>query len=444
MKLTTGSLEDHIREIAIPASVGFFFNTMLNVVDTFFAGLVSTEAIASLSISFPVFFMVISIVQGLSTAASTLISNAVGAGDEKKAEHVSAQILTYALFSYIFVCILGLYTSGPIFKLLGATGAYLVMAKSYMDVIFIGSIFFIMAFSANSILYAHGKSKYIRNYLIFAFFLNAVLNPWFLFGGLGIPAMGLKGIALATVVSMLCGCIYIFYIVIAKGYLIIVSWKDFIPQRAVFEEITEQSIPTVLNLLTVGIGIFVITYYIKNFGEAAVAAYGIGMRIEQIFLLPSIGLTVATLNIIGQNNGAGQMGRVKETLEINLRYGGWIACFGLLVMSLLAKPLYLVFSRSEEVIAIGIPYLHVAALTLGAYIIVAINTSAMQAMKKPKYALIIGLLRQIIVPGIVFTVLIKYFHSSVISIWWSIFAITWGAAIGTIVIANSIIKKKMQ
>jgi putative MATE family efflux protein len=444
MDLTTGSIKDHIREIGLPASIGFFFNTMFNVVDTFFAGLVSTEAVAALSLSFPVFFIILAVVQGLSSGASALISNAIGAKNEKEAEHIAAQILTFGVFCYGLLSVVGLYVSTPIFELLGAKGQYLEMVRAYMDVIFIGSLFFILAYTANSILYAHGKSRYIRNFLIFGFFLNAALNPWFLFGGFGIPAMGLKGIALATVVTMICGSIYIFYKVIQEGYLKIVSWRDFIPQKAAFWNIAKQSLPSSLNMMTVGTGIFVITYFVKNFGEAAIAAYGIGMRIEQITLLPSIGLTIATLSIVGQNNGAGKIDRVEEAIRLNLYYGGWIACFGLIFMTLFAKPLYLIFTRNEEVLNVGIPYLHVAAFTCGAYILLTIHIAALQGIKKPHYALIFSFLRQIIAPICIFSFLINRLHEGIISIWWSIFTITWSAAFATMFVTRHLIKKRKE
>lgn len=442
MDLTTGSLDKHIREIGVPVSIGFFFNTMFNVVDTFFAGLVSTQAIAALSLSFPIFFWLAAFVQGLSSGGSALISNAIGAKNEKEAEHIASQIISFAVFCYLFIVIVGLYGSPTAFKLLGAENGYLEMATSYMDVIFIGSLFFILVYAANSILYAHGKSRYIRNFLVAGFFLNAALNPWFLFGGLGVPAMGLKGIALATVATMFCGFLYIFRVVIKEGYLKIVSWKDFIPQKSAFLSIAHQSIPSTLSIMTVGLGIFVIIYFIKNFGEAAVASYGIGMRIEQIVLLPTVGLTVATLSIVGQNNGAGKFERIEDTLRLSVRYGVWMACCGLLFMSLFAKPLYLIFTRDEEVLKIGIPYLHIAAFTCGAYILLGIHLAALQGIKKPFYALIIGLMRQIILPSCVFALLIEYLHRGLLSIWWSIFVITWSAAIATIFVTQYLIKKK--
>lgn len=442
MDLTKGDISKHVKDIAIPASIGFFFSTMLNVVDTYFAGWISTEALAALTISFPVFFIILAFVQGLSTGASALISNALGSGDEKLVERISAQVLSFGFISYLIVAPFGIYVSGPLFSLLGADGGYLFMAMEYMNVIFIGSIFFMLLYAANSILLAHGNSKVLKNFLIGSFFLNAALNPWFLFGGFGVPAMGIKGIALATVVTMLVGFLYVLYKVIQYGYFRLATWNDFIPKSQAFMEIAHQSFPASLNMMTIGIGIFVINYFIKDFGHEAVAAYGIGTRIEQLTLLPTIGLTIASLTIIGQNNGAKFYERIKQTLSITLRYGFFITFFGFFLMMFFPEALFRIFTQNPEVLSVGNSYLRIAAITSWAYMILAIYISTLQGMKYPSYAFIIGCARQIIVPVIVFYLLTKVFNEGLNSIWWSISLITWVAALITIFYTRIVIQQK--
>lgn len=444
MNLTNGEISKHVQDIAIPASLGFFFNTMFNIADTYFAGWISTQALAALSVSFPVFFIILAFVQGLATGSSALISNALGSKDEKSVEQLSAQVLSYGLMCYLLITPFGLVVSRPVFEMLGAKGDYLHMATEYMDVIFIGSLFFTLLYAANSILLAHGNSKIMRNFMIGGFFLNAALDPWFMLGGYGLPAMGLRGIALATVFVMFLGCVYVNYQVYKRGYYKEIELRDFIPRGDVFLRITKQSLPASLNYMTIGLGIFVITYFIKDFGEAAVAAYGIGTRIEQIFLLPTIGLTVATLAIIGQNHGAKYFHRIEETIHTSLKYGMAIMTVGALVMYFFPKELYSLFTKDEKVLEIGTSYLKVAALTSWSYMLLGIYISALQGMKKPAFAFLIGSWRQIIVPIFIFTLMTKVYHFGLISIWWSIFTITWISAIISVVYCQSVIKKKIN
>ncbi len=444
MDLTRGKVEEHIKMIAVPASLGFFFNTMFNVVDTYFAGWLSTEALAALTISFPVFFLIIASVQGISTGASALISNSLGEKNEKGAERISAQVFAFAFFTYLIVAPFGVFVSPVLFTLLGADGELLDMAVSYMRVIFAGSFFLLMLYAANSILIARGNSIVLRNYLMGAFCLNIFLNPWFLYGGYGVPPLGIKGIALATVVAMGCGFFYVFYQVWSSGFLRFARAKDFLPNGRILLEIAKQSIPASLNMMTIGMGIFVITFFIKNFGKTAVAAYGIGMRIEQIALLPTIGLTIASLAIIGQNNGAGLIARIEETFNINLKYGIYIVLLGCLLMVAIPEQLVEFFTNDKEVVSMGSKYLRIAALTECAYVILSISISALQGMKHPFYAFWVGLFRQIIVPVIVFYCVIHCFGLGLESLWWSIFLITWSAALISLWYIRKIIKEKKR
>jgi putative MATE family efflux protein len=431
MDLTTGKITDHLRHIAIPASIGFFFNTMYNVVDTLFAGFISTEAIAALSISFPVFFIMIAFVTGLSTGASTLISNSLGQGNFREIRKITAQIFAFAVVTYIFVAPICLLVSPYLFQLLGAHGQYLDMAVSFMNIIFIGSFFFILLYSANSILLSHGNSRVMRNYLIGGFFLNTALDPWFLFGGMGLPAMGLAGIASATVTVMLVGCVYIFYAIIKDGHMDGITIRDYIPQISYFKAIAKQSLPASFNMMTIGCGIFVITYFVKNFGETAVAAYGICVRIEQIALLPTIGLTMAALSIVGQNNGAGKIERVRETIRQATRYGLLVIGVGAACMFFFPQQLISLFTHDPSVIEIGKGYLRIAAFISGAYVLLAVNVSALQGMKKPMYPMIIGVVRQIVLPLVIFYTMTHIMQFGITSIWYSIFVINWSAAVLT-------------
>src|SRR3989344_5388964 len=137
--LTTGNIQNLVRKIAIPASIGFFFHTMYNVVDTYFAGLIATTALAALSVSFPVFFIIIALSSGVGTGATALIAHALGGKDNLKAKHYAAQAATFSVLVGIGVTIVGLLISPFLFRLLGAEGEYLQIALDYMNIIFYGS-----------------------------------------------------------------------------------------------------------------------------------------------------------------------------------------------------------------------------------------------------------------------------------------------------------------
>ncbi len=438
--LTTAPIPGLVRMIAIPASIGFFFNTMYNVVDTFYAGLVSTTAIAALALSFPVFFVIIAMGSGISTGASALIATELGAGREDQAKRYVSQALGFTVLVSIVLSLIGIAVAPALFRLLGATGAYLDLALAYMDIIFSGAVFFLLTFVLNSTLTAQGDTKTFRNVLIAGFFLNLLLDPWFIYGGLGLPALGLAGVAWATVLIQLLSTLYIGYRAVKSGLLCGRCFNWIVPERKYYAEISRQGFPASLNMMTVAIGIFVITWFVSRYGQAAVAAYGITARVDQLALLPNIGLNIAALTLVGQNRGAGKFSRISETLAVSLRYGIYVATVGAVLTFVLARPLMGVFTRNPDVIAIGVAYLHISVLVYWAYMILYITVSALQGLKKPLFAVWIGFYRQLAAPVLIFYLLAVAAGWGLVGIWWGIFLINWSAVAITYIYARPVMK----
>jgi len=418
-----------IRSLAVPASIGFFFNTMYNVVDTYFAGLVSTTALAALSISFPVYFVIIAFGFGIATGANALIANSLGAGKTEEAQKYSMQSLMFSILISLILMIVGWIFSPSLFRLLGASGEYLQIATSYTNIIFLSSVFFGLTFVINSILNSQGDTKTFRNFLIVGFFLNLVLNPAFMFGWGPLPALGLSGVAWATFFIQIIGVLYMGYRAMGSDIICRGCWGMLMPKLYYFKKISAQSFPASLNMMTVALGIFIITYFIKPFGQAAIAAYGIATRIDQVALLPLIGLNIATLTLVGQNNGAKKFSRVMRTCWLCLRYGAVLAAIATIIVFLIPRQLMYWFSSDPEVIDIGAVYLRISALIYISYMILYIVVSTLQGIKKPMYAIWIGLYRQILMPIIIFPLFISVFAWGLVGIWWGIFFINWSAAI---------------
>ncbi|MFW5734230.1 MAG: MATE family efflux transporter [Oceanidesulfovibrio sp.] len=425
--------------VAVPASVGFFFHTMYNVVDTFFAGHISTEAVAALSLAFPLFFAITSLGNGLGTGATALIGHALGANDEETAQLFSLQALTFGTIASLLLTVLGITASPLLFRILGAKGSYLGLCLEYMNTIFAGSFFFILIYMFNASLNAQGNTQIHRNFLVASFFANCVLNPWFVRGGLGVPAMGVGGIALATVLIQVGGAAYMGFRAWQSGLLRVASWRNFLPRPAPCVEIARQGFPASISIFSIGLGIFVITYFVSRFGEASVAAYGVATRVEQIVLLPTIGLNIATLTIVAQSHGAMLGQRIFDVRNAALKYGAVIMAFGTAVIFFGAETLMSFFTDDPAVVSIGTEYLHISAFALYAYVILFVNVASLQGVKRPMFAVWIGLGRQVVFPVLVFTILVEFFNTGTAGIWWGIFSITWLAALVSMVYANKLL-----
>lgn len=438
--LTQGSIKKHLKDIAIPSSVGYLFHTMFNVTDTFFAGDISTQAIASLSLTFSIFFIIIAIAGGMSQALTALMGNAIG---ERKLEHTK-QIIYHAgilaIFLAITLTILGLVTSPFLMQILGAEGSYLNQALSYINIVLFGSIFFVGVFFTNAMLNSIGNTIAFRNFLVAGFVLNIILDYWLVKGGLGIPALGIKGIAYATIIVEFLGMVYLF-LTLKKTYLL-ESMPEFIFDKGIIFSFFKQGIPPTMNMTLMALGMFIITYFIAPFGQHVVAAYGIAIRIEQIILLPSIGINVAVLSIVSQNNGAGLYARVKETVIFAQKIGLILWGIGILFLLLFGEYCLSLFSSDANVIEAGMSYLYAASTSLYAYMLVFINISLLQGIKKPALLIYLGLFRQLLVPVLVFG-LFSFYNLSLNYYWWGLVSIIWTSAFFIVWYAKNKLEKIM-
>ncbi len=418
-----------IRRIGIPVSIGAFFNTMFNVVDTYYGGLISDEALAALSLSFPIFFIIIALGFGLSSGNAALIGNALGEQNRALAERYAVQGLGLGIVLSFLVTYIGLTFSPFLFSVLGASDRYLAISLSYINPIFYGTVFFVIVQMLNSVLNAVGHTRPNRDFLIFGFLFNLILDPWFIYGGFGLPPLGIMGIALATVLVQALGCLYLSYHVAQTKMM---TWKSLgryiWPQPALISQIARQGFPNIIDLSSISIGFFILTYFVSRFGQGAVAAFGAASRIEQVVMLPLIGVDVATLSLIAQNNGAGFVQRVRDTLHTSIRYGLLLMFIGASLITIFAPQLMSLFSDNLEVISIGIVYIRIRAWTLLPIAFIFVSIAAMRGVKKPLHALILSLFRMVILPAIAVYILVELLGFGLIAIWWTTFVIAFLAA----------------
>ena len=364
----------------------------------YIAGKISPEALAAVAKSWPITFIALAISIGIQAGTQSLISNSVGAKENKIASLYVAQSITFAVIISIFVTIFGLNFSDELLRIMGSSDQSIILTREYLDIIFYGAIIVLVQLSLNGTLNAQGDTKSYRNVLIFSFFLNIILNPLFIFGYGFVPAFGIAGLAIATVVAQFIGLLYLAYKVYCcelKQYL---KPECFIPKFNLLGELLYQTIPVMFSMLLIGVGIFNILYFIGKFGDLATAGYGAALRIEQVFLLPVIGLNTAVLSIGGQNFGAKNFDRLRELYKKALFFGSsFMICAGIIIF-FGAEFLVSLFTDNSEAIKHGAIYLRVAALIGPIYPVFFITTAVFQAVKKPLYSLYLSILRLTALP----------------------------------------------
>ena len=432
---------DLLKKIAIPASTGTLFQTLYNIVDTFFAGKISANALAAIAKSFPLYFIIIATGVGIVSASNALISNSLGAKDDRTASLYVAQSLLYSVIVSILVTIIGLSFSDDLLRFMGSDQETINLATNYLDVIFFATFIFLIQISLNGALNAQGDTKSYRNVLIVSFFLNIGLNPLFIFGLGPIPAFGIAGLAIATVIAQLLGLFYLAYKVYCcelKQYL---SPKCFLPKFDLIKNLTNQSVPMMMNMFMIGLGIYNILFFVSKFGYLAAAGYGSALRIEQILLLPVIGLNTAVLTIAGQNFGAKFFSRVDESYTKAIIVGSSFMILAGVIVFLLADNIVSIFTDNQEAINFGADYLKVAAFIGPVYPVFFITNALFQAIKKPIYTVIITFSRLVLLPFSTMSVVVFVLDGTFKDLFLGLFFINWTFGIVVFLFSKYYMKK---
>ena len=443
MNLIKDPLPSLIKKIAVPASIGTLFQTLFNIVDTFFAGKISPEALSALAKSFPIYFIIIAASVGVTVGGTSLIANSIGEKNKANILNYFGQTIIYGIFLSIIVTVIGLVFASNIFSLMGSSLEVINLGLNYTNVIFSGSIIFISVVALNSLLHAEGDTKTFRNVLILSFFLNISLNPLFIFGYGPIPAMGVTGIGVATIICQIIAFLLLLKKIFNSKSLKEISFKHFYPNMYFLKRILSQSAPISAALFMISIGNFIILAYVSRFGETAVAGYGSATRFEQILLLPVLGLNTAIISIVGQSFGAKNYLRVKHSYYYAIFYGTTIMIIAGLIIFFSADKIVNIFTNNVVVISYGTIYLKISALIFPTYPIYFISNGFFMALKKATYAMNLNIIRNVLLP--VPTILLaNYIGGSFKSFFLSYCLFNWVFAILLLVFVSIYIKNKIN
>lgn len=381
-----------IRRMTIPMIFGMITLMSFNLVDTFFVGLLGTEPLAALSFTFAVTFTVISLAIGLGIGTSAVIAKALGAGkhDEAQADGMVALITSAALV--FMLSQIGYFFSEDIFSLLGAGEYTLPLIDQYMTVWFFGSVFLIMPMIGNSVLRASGDTKMPSVIMGGAGLINAILDPILIFGFGPVPAMGIEGAAYASVIAWGLACIFVIGLLIRRQLI-----ATRVPADTSFLQIANKmlriGIPAAgANMLT-PLAMAVLTAIVAHYGHAAVAAFGVGSRLESIASLVVLALSMTLPPFVSQNFGANRLDRVMQAYKQTLQF---VMAWQLLIYVILVVCsgwISEIFSDDKSVAEVIKLFIWILPLGYGLQGVIILTNSSFNALHRPSNALILSIIR---------------------------------------------------
>lgn len=393
LSLVENPIPQALVRMTTPMILGMAMLFTFSLADTLFISFLGTESLTAISFTFPVTFMVMSLAIGLGIGTSAVIAKYLGKSDFEKAKEASTVTSYLAILCASIIVIIFWVFLDRIFILIGASAEMLVLIRQYMVVWLPGSILIVALINGNSILRACGDTKTPSLLMAASALINVVLDPILIFGIGPFPAMGITGAAVATLVSWVIGFAYLSYLLLFKLELI----SRIIPSYSVIvksgREMLSIGLPAAGANMMTPLAAGVMTAIAATFGESAVAAFGVGSRIEPLATLLILAMSSTLPPLISQNFGAARMDRVAEAYRISISF---IMVWQLLVYGVLAVSaalIALVFSDDPAVISTIKLYIWILPLGYGLQGIIILSNSSLNALHRPFEALYLSAAR---------------------------------------------------
>jgi len=356
--LTIGGITKTILVTAMPMVFALILHTGFNIVDAIYVGRISAEAIAAVSLAWPIMFFVYALAGGVGVGATSLISRYVGAKEIEKADNVAEHALLVGVVLGVVFTVLGLVFGRGLLMLMGAD-SLAELSLSYLNVIFIGIVFMMIFVVGNNIFRGEGDMKTPMIFMTIATVVNIILDPIFIF----VLGMGVKGAAIATIISNFIGCVSVIVGFVIGKSSVKIRPKCFRFDLGIVKKIFTIGIPSSLSQVSMSISLFVLTRIVATFGPYAIAAFGIGFRLDSIAILPTLGLMMALIPIVGQNVGAKKINRAEKsaytTAALAAAFTGFVGLMFILFPSFFVS----LFNSQPEVLRDGALYLRIVGLS---------------------------------------------------------------------------------
>ena len=380
--LTQGSTASAIFRLTLPMIGGIVAVLSVALVDTYYVSKLGTAELAALSFTFPVTLALASLSIGLGAGAASVVSRAVGSGDSKGAQRLSTDSLLLALLIVAAVSSIGYFSVHPLFSLLGASGEVLDLIAQYMHIWYLSMPFLVMPMVANALMRAIGDAVWPSAIMVGTSVVNIVVTPIFVFGWQSIPAYGLRGAAIGTLIAYAFTLLLSLYVVVIREKLVTLALPTLEELQHSWQRVLKVAIPAAAGSMVNPVGVAFVTALLATFGDITVAAFGVATRIESFACIPMLALSAAIGPIAGQNWGAGFKDRVIRALGQCYVFCLLWSAFVAILLWIFAGPVSQVLASSDAVARETRLYLAIVPFSLAGYGIVITTSAAYNSLGK--------------------------------------------------------------
>ncbi|WP_199851605.1 MATE family efflux transporter [Brumimicrobium mesophilum] len=343
--LTEGSILSSLINLSVPIILANALQSMYQLIDTFWLGRLGVNAVAAVSLSFPILFLILSLGAGLTLAGSVIVAQAKGAKNQKNVNYSSSQTVYVIFFLSIILAFITYFTSEPLMKLIGAGPEILSDSVIYFKYSSFGFVFLFMFYVFQSLMRGIGNVWLPMYIVLGTVLLNLVLDPLLIFGYGSFEGMGVAGAAIASVITQGISAVIGLFILFKGKRGIKIKFPQMKWDLTWTKRMFALGIPSSLEMSARAGAMTLLVVLVTSFGSEVVAAYGIGVRVLSLIVIPALGFSIATTTLVGQNIGANQIKRAEKVGDLSAK----IAFLGLTGIGIL------LFIFAEPITAFFVP-----------------------------------------------------------------------------------------
>ena len=395
-KMGTMPVKRLLVTMSLPMIISMLVQALYNIVDSVFVSMINQAALTAVSMAFPIQNLLIAVSAGTCVGVNALLSRSLGERNAKNANLAAVNGLFLAFVSFLFFALFGIFGARIFFESQTDNPVIIEYGIQYLQIVCIFSFGLFGEMMFERILQSTGQTFYCMITQGTGAIINIILDPILIFGLLGIPAMGIRGAAAATVFGQIVAMVLAAILNHAKNKDVRISFKGFSPHGRTISIIYQVGVPSIIMQSISSVMTFGLNKILISFSETAVAVFGVYFKLQSFIFMPIFGLNNGMIPIIAYNYGARNKKRIMETIRLSIGIAVFIMLIGLAVFQLMTPQLLELFQADADMLSIGVPALRIISLSFlfaGYCIIVG---SVFQALGNGVYSLIVSIARQLV------------------------------------------------
>ncbi len=395
-KMGTMPVHKLLLDMSLPMMIAMLVQALYNIIDSIFVAQISENALSAVSLAFPMQNFMIAVATGTGVGVNALLSKCLGAKRFNIANKTANSSLFLTLMNWIIFVLVGLFIAKPFLRGQTDVAEIVTLGTTYLRICCIASLGIFAEICLERLLQATGRTIFTLGTQATGAIINIILDPILIFGWFGMPAMGIAGAALATVIGQFVAAALALYCNVHKNHEIKFNFKNIIPTKFILYQVYKVAIPSILMVSIGSVMMFFINRILAVFTTTAIAVFGVYFKLQSFIFMPIFGMNNGMVPIVAYNYGARKRERIIHTVKLAIKYAIGMMLIGFLIFQIIPDKLLLLFNASPDMIAIGVPALRLISIC---FLLAGFNiicSSVFQALGNGVYSLIVSAVRQLV------------------------------------------------